>query len=58
VSDIDKLLLSLNALLEANEKLNTAIDNTRKAWRMPEQCWIDQMSEPTKLLADYRLKDG
>jgi hypothetical protein len=51
-----ELLLPLNALLEANDRLNAAITATRKRWDVPARCWIDQISEPTKLLADHRLK--
>jgi hypothetical protein len=52
----DDLIRPLNVLLEANDRLNLAIDKTRKAWGIPDRCWIDQISEPTKLLADHRLK--
>jgi hypothetical protein len=54
-----KLLLSLNELLEANDRLAAAIDKTKLHWPYVSKCWIDKMSEPTKLLADHRLKtDG
>jgi hypothetical protein len=50
-----ELLPSLNALLEANDKLNQAIDATRQAWKIPEKCWIDRISEPTPLLEKHKL---
>jgi hypothetical protein len=53
-----KLLPSLNALLEANDKLLDAIDATREAWDLPEKCWIDQLVEPTLLLEHHKLTDG
>jgi hypothetical protein len=50
------LLPALNTLLEANDKLNTAIDATRKAWKLlPEKCWVDRISEPTPLLEKHKL---
>jgi hypothetical protein len=53
------LLLPLNKLLEANDRLAAALNKTEKQWPYVSKCWIDQMSEPTKLLADHRLKpDG
>jgi hypothetical protein len=52
----DDLIRPLNVLLEANDRLNAAIDKTRRAWLGPDKCWIDRMNEPTKLLADHRLK--
>lgn len=54
-----ELLLPLNKLLEANDKLAEALNKTEKQWPYVTHCWIDQMSEPTKLLAKHRLKsDG
>jgi hypothetical protein len=54
--DNDKaLLLPLNKLLEANDRLAAALNATEKQWPYVTQCWIDQMSEPTKLLSDHRL---
>jgi hypothetical protein len=52
------ILLPLNKLLEANDRLDAAITETRKLWPTAtgNRCWIDQMREPTKLLADHRLK--
>jgi hypothetical protein len=52
----NKILIPLNKLLEANDRLASAIQATEKHWSHVRQCWIDQMSEPTKLLADHRLK--
>jgi hypothetical protein len=51
-----ELLPTLNLLLEANDKLNNAIDATREAWNMPERCWIDQLTEPTPLLNKHKLR--
>jgi hypothetical protein len=50
------ILLPLNKLLEANDRLDAAITETRKLWPTATRCWIDQTVEPTKLLADHRLK--
>jgi hypothetical protein len=57
VIDDKKILDPLNKLLEANDRLAIAIQGTKCHWPYVSQCWIDQMSEPTKLLADHRLKD-
>ncbi len=54
---IRDVLTPLNKLLEANDRLANAILGTRSIWPTVEKCWIDQMDEPTKLLADHRLKD-
>jgi hypothetical protein len=51
-----KLLPTLNVLLEANDKLDAAIDATREAWKLPEKCWIDQITEPTLLLEKHKLR--
>jgi hypothetical protein len=51
-----KILEPLNALLEANDRLEEALRLTRKRWSNRDKCWIDQMNEPTKLLADHKLK--
>lgn len=54
-----ELLLPLNKLLEANDRLANAINATENHWPYVTNCWIDKLSEPTKLLAKYRLKtDG
>jgi hypothetical protein len=50
-----KLLEPLNKLLEANDRLATAISATKAHWPHVTHCWIDQL-EPTKLLEDHRLK--
>lgn len=50
-----ELLLPLNKLLEANDRLANAINKTENQWPYVTKCWIDQMSEPTKLLAKHRL---
>jgi hypothetical protein len=50
-----KILEPLNKLMEANDRLEAAVNATRKHWSYVEQCWIDQL-EPTKLLEDHRLK--
>jgi hypothetical protein len=52
----NKILIPLNKLLEANDKLAAALNKTEQQWPYVSKCWIDQMSEPTKLLADHRLK--
>jgi hypothetical protein len=52
-----KLLLPLNQLLEANDRLFAALHATEQHWPHVKQCWIDQLSEPTKLLEDHRVKD-
>jgi hypothetical protein len=52
------LLVSLNKLLEANDRLASALNATEDQWPYVTRCWIDQMSEPTKLLADYRIKSN
>jgi hypothetical protein len=56
----EKMVLDpLNTLLEANDRLASAIQGTRQIWPYVSRCWIDSMSEPTQLLADHRLKsDG
>lgn len=49
------LLLPLNKLLEANDRLANALNSTKTQWPYVSKCWIDQMSEPTILLAEHRL---
>lgn len=53
-----ELLLPLNKLLEANDRLANAINATKQHWPYVTQCWIDQMSEPTPLLAKHSLGNG
>jgi hypothetical protein len=54
----DKAVLEpLNKLLEANDRLASAIQGTKQIWPYVSKCWIDGMSEPTKLLSDHRLKN-
>ena len=55
-TDRDKILLPINKLLEANDKLMEAIDDSRQYWPYVSKCWIDELSEPTKDLAEHRLK--
>jgi hypothetical protein len=52
------VLLPLNQALEAKDRLANALEVTEKHWPYVTQCWIDQMSEPTLLLAKHRLKNG
>ena len=51
-----QILIPLNNLLAANDRLAAAIQDTRDMWPYVSQCWIDDMSEPTKDLAQYRIK--
>lgn len=51
------ILMPLNALLAANDRLEEAIKRTEKQWpHSANPCWIDQLNEPTVLLAKHRLK--
>jgi hypothetical protein len=53
------LLFPLNKLLEANDRLEAALDNTAEMWKTgPDKCWIDQINEPTPLLEKHRIRDG
>jgi hypothetical protein len=52
-----KILIPLNELLKANDRLESAIEATRKHWPHVEKCWIDHVIEPTKLLEDHRIKN-
>jgi hypothetical protein len=53
------IIVALNKLLEANDRLDNAIDKTRQAWPALNKCWIDQVSEPTPLLEKHRIgKNG
>lgn len=57
MSETDRqILIPLNRLLEANDKLATAINGTKKIWPYVSKCWIDEMSEPTVELAKHRLR--
>jgi hypothetical protein len=58
VQEAKEVILPLNKLLEANDRLSNALQGTADFWPYVAQCWIDQLGEPTKLLADHRLKDG
>jgi hypothetical protein len=52
-----KILIPLNELLKANDRLGSAIEATRQHWPHVKKCWIDHvLNEPTKLLEDHRLK--
>jgi hypothetical protein len=51
----ETVLKPLNRLLEANDRLDNAIHGTKQIWPYVSRCWIDGMSEPTKLLQDHRL---
>jgi hypothetical protein len=55
-NDPKDILTPLNKLLEANDKLAAALNKTQQQWPYVSKCWIDQMSEPTELLAKHRLK--
>jgi hypothetical protein len=56
VTELDtKLLAPLAALLKANGRLVDAIDGTRQFWAWGDRCWIDQISEPTKLLKEHKI---
>ena len=52
------ILLGLNKMLEANDRLHAALDATKINWDRYKEtcCWVDMISEPTKLLADHRLE--
>ena len=52
-----EILVPLNKLLEANDRLAGAINMTRDTWPYVSECWIDQMSEPTVALRKYRLRE-
>jgi hypothetical protein len=56
VIDPKTVLIPLNKALEANDRLNNALDATARQWpTLTHPCWIDQLSEPTILLAEHRL---
>lgn len=53
------ILLTLNGLLAANDRLSSAIDKTREQWPYVNRCWIDGINgEPTLLLAEHKLLSG
>lgn len=54
INDRD-VLLPLNNLLAANDRLAAALNATEEQWPYISRCWIDQLSEPTPLLAEHRL---
>jgi len=48
----------LENLKKAKMQLMVAINGTVASWPHVEFCWIDQINEPTKLLARHRLPPG
>jgi hypothetical protein len=59
VPEIDKeILIPLNSLLEANDRLDAALDATVKTWPTTPKCWIDHVNEPTPMLEKHRIRDG
>jgi hypothetical protein len=50
-----KLTNVLDKLKSANLRLRVAMDGTVQNWPNTVKCWIDQISEPTTLLAKHRL---
>jgi hypothetical protein len=52
------IIVALNKLLEANDRLEAALNATVSQWPHTPQCWIDQLREPTPLLEKHRLKNG
>jgi hypothetical protein len=52
-----KIVTGLNKLLEANDRLDSAIDATRKHWERIPKCWIDKTLEPTPLLEKHRIRN-
>jgi hypothetical protein len=60
-STLKDLIIPLNKLLEAKDRLANALAMTEQAWPYAHQCWIDQLNEyqePTKLLNDHRIPKG
>jgi hypothetical protein len=57
-TDNNKVIISgLNKLLEANDRLDAALDATVRVWPVTPQCWIDKISEPTPLLEKHRIRN-
>jgi hypothetical protein len=52
----NQIIIDLNKLLEANDRLNNAIDETREHWKRVPKCWIDRALEPTPLLEKHRVR--
>lgn len=53
-----KLERAVDDLKKAKLKLIVAINETVASWPYVAQCWIDQVNEPTGLLARHRIKPG
>ena len=49
---------AIDDLKKAKLKLMVAINETVASWPEVTRCWIDQINEPTALLAKHRLKPG
>jgi hypothetical protein len=57
---IKDLVVPLNRLLAAKDRLANALAMTEQAWPYTHQCWIDQLNdldEPTHLLEKHSLKN-
>jgi hypothetical protein len=54
----NQIIVDLNKLLEANDRLEAALNATVRLWPHTPQCWIDQLREPTALLEKHRIKNG
>jgi hypothetical protein len=54
----NQIIVDLNKLLEANDRLDAALDATISQWPFTAKCWVDQINEPTILLEKHRLKNG
>jgi hypothetical protein len=52
-----KIVTGLNRLLEANDRLDAALDATVRLWPFAPKCWIDKISEPTPLLEKHRIRN-
>lgn len=44
------------SLKKANSKLRRAITNTILSWPYTEKCWIDNLSEPTLVLQEHKVR--